>query len=97
MSRKLLYILPIVLPFLLYGLYAWWAKRKALRAGIEDGGEEVQGIWHDAPWAWLGIVALLLFIATLIATALTVPTFRPMLSMARSYRVRLSNPRTRSA
>ena len=70
MSRKLLYILPIVLPFLLYGLYAWWAKRKALRAGIEDGGEEVQGIWHDAPWAWLGIVALLLFIATLIATAL---------------------------
>ena len=66
MSRKLLYILPIVVPFLLYGLYALWAKRKARAAGA-DGAE---GVWNDTPWTWLGSAAVLLFIITLSATAL---------------------------
>ncbi len=66
MSRKLLYLAPIVLPFLLYGFYAWWAKRKAQQAG--GGGADKD--WNDAPWTWLASSAILLFIATLIATAL---------------------------
>ena len=44
MSRKLLYLAPIVLPFLLYGFYAWWAKRKAQQAG--GGGADKD--WNDA-------------------------------------------------
>jgi hypothetical protein len=66
-SRKLLYIIPIVLPFLLYGLYAWWARRKT-RLVAGDGG--VDDVWDDAPWVWLVGSAVVLFIAALIATAL---------------------------
>lgn len=65
MSRKFLYILPLVLPFVLYGLYAWWARRQARRAGV--GGAAV---WEDAPWMRLASAGILLFIAALVATAL---------------------------
>ena len=66
MSRKLLYILLIILPFLLYGIYAWWAKRQARRAGT--GGDE--GVWNDAPWVRLASAGILLFIIALVMTAL---------------------------
>ena len=66
MSRKLLYILPVLLPFVLYGTCAWWAKRKARAAGGIDG----DGVWNDAPWVWLATSAVSLLIAVLIATAL---------------------------
>ena len=66
MSRKLLYILPIILTFVLYGIYAWWAKRQARRAGT--GADE--GVWNDAPWVRLASVGILLFIIALVVTAL---------------------------
>ena len=66
MSRKLLYILPIILPFFLYGIYAWWAKRKARRVGT--GADE--GVWNDAPWVRLASAGTLLFIIALVVTAL---------------------------
>lgn len=66
MSRKLLYILPIILPFVLYGIYVWWARRQARRAGA--GVDE--GVWNDAPWVRLASAGILLFIIALVVTAL---------------------------
>jgi choline-glycine betaine transporter len=44
------YLLPIILPFAIYGLWLVFARYKALQAG-EEGGPE----WRDAPWTWLMI------------------------------------------
>ena len=66
MSRKLLYILPIILPFFLYGLYAWRAKRQARRAGTDAN----EAVWNNAPWVRLASAGILLFIIALVMTAL---------------------------
>ena len=48
-------IVPLVLPFLLYGLYAGWVRRRQAEA------EAAGGVWDDAPWARLiGAAAILL-------------------------------------
>ena len=65
MSRKLLYIVPLVLPFVLYGLHAWWARRQARRAGVGSAA-----VWEEAPWMRLASAGILLFIAALVAAAL---------------------------
>jgi heme A synthase len=49
-SRIIVHLLPFLLPFLLYGLYIWHAKRSG-REGPEA-----------APWFWLAAIGLLLVI-----------------------------------
>ena len=50
MSRFIVHLLPFLLPFLLYGLYLWHAKRTG-----RDGPEAT-------PWFWLAGAGLLLVI-----------------------------------
>lgn len=50
MSRIIVHLLPFLLPFLLYGLYIWHAKRSG-----EDSPEAT-------PWFWLAAMGLLLVI-----------------------------------
>lgn len=50
MSRLLVNLLPLLLPFLLYGLYLWHVKRSG-----KDGPEAT-------PWFWLAASGLLLVI-----------------------------------
>lgn len=53
MRRVLLnYLLPIILPFVIYGVWLAFARYKARKAG-EVGGPE----WRDAPWTWLMIAS----------------------------------------
>ena len=52
------YLLPIILPFAIYGVWLTYARYRARLAG-HDGMPE----WRDAPWTWLmvsaaGLVAL---------------------------------------
>ena len=48
MSRLIVHLLPLLLPFLLYGLYIWHVKRSG-----KDGPEAT-------PWFWLAAVGLVL-------------------------------------
>ncbi|WP_341895840.1 hypothetical protein [Ferrovibrio terrae] len=48
MSRLIVHLLPLILPFLLYGLYIWHVKRSG-----KDGPEAT-------PWFWLAAVGLVL-------------------------------------
>lgn len=50
MSRLIVHLLPLVLPFLLYGLYIWHVKRSG-----KDGPEAT-------PWFWLAAIGLALMI-----------------------------------
>lgn len=50
MSRLIVHLLPLFLPFLLYGLYIWHVKRSG-----KDGPEAT-------PWFWLAAIGLLLVI-----------------------------------
>lgn len=50
MSRIIVHLLPLLLPFLLYGLYIWHVKRSG-----KDGPEAT-------PWFWLAAIGLLLVI-----------------------------------
>jgi len=66
MVKKLLYVVvPVVLPFVLYGMYAWLARRSVRGAGKPGGS-----IWQGAPWYWLGVSAAGLFIVSLVTLAL---------------------------
>ncbi len=66
MSRMFLhYVLPILLPFLVYGAWLVLSRRKAQLAG-EDAEHE----WREAPWTWLLIAGLGLLIASLVGLAL---------------------------
>ena len=60
------YVLPLVAPFVIYGIWLAWARRKAWTAGASAAPE-----WRDAPWTWLIIAGLCLAIAGFIALALT--------------------------
>ncbi len=69
MKRILLhYVLPIVLPFIVYGIWLALARRKAQSASTAGAAAPT---WRDAPWMWLLIAGLGLMIAGLVALALT--------------------------
>ncbi|MFN4277144.1 MAG: DUF6111 family protein [Ferrovibrio sp.] len=50
MSRLIVHLLPLLLPFLLYGLYIWHVKRSG-----KDGPEAT-------PWFWLAAIGMVLVI-----------------------------------
>ncbi|MCW0236618.1 MAG: DUF6111 family protein [Ferrovibrio sp.] len=50
MSRLIVHLLPLLLPFALYGLYIWHVKRSG-----KDGPEVT-------PWFWLAAIGLVLMI-----------------------------------
>ena len=53
MRRMLLsYLLPIALPFVIYGVWVAFARYKVRHAGQEGGPE-----WRDTPWTWLLIAS----------------------------------------
>lgn len=54
MSRLIVHLLPLVLPFLLYGLYIWHVKRSG-----KDGPEVT-------PWFWLAAIGLVLMIVSFV-------------------------------
>jgi len=65
MLRVLLeFIIPIVLPTVVYLLWLAAERRRAERAG---SGAPPR--WEDAPWVWLGIAGLVLAIVALLATS----------------------------
>ena len=67
MTRILLhYVLPIVLPFVIYGVWLALARRKARPAGAAATPD-----WRDAPWVWLLIAGGGLVAVSLVALALT--------------------------
>ncbi len=66
MRRLLLnYLLPIALPFIVYGVWLLLARRKARLAGAGGAPE-----WHDVPWTWLLIASALLVAASFVVVAL---------------------------
>lgn len=54
MSRLIVHLLPLLLPFLLYGLYIWHVKRSG-----RDGPEAT-------PWFWLAAIGLFLVIISFV-------------------------------
>ena len=63
MLKKLLtVVLPIALPFIVYGIYVYLDRRRAQAAG--DAGA-ARG-WHNAPWTWIITMSAVLLAATLI-------------------------------
>ncbi len=63
MSRIFLhYIVPLLLPFVVYGVWLALARRRAGPAGARD--------WRDAPWTWLAIAGMGLLIMSLVGLAL---------------------------
>ena len=65
MRRMLLnYLLPIVLPFAIYGIWLTYARFRARMAG-HDGVPE----WRDAPWTWLIIACTVLVSLSLASLA----------------------------
>ena len=65
MSRIVLqYVLPLLVPFVIYGAWLALARNKARRAGADAVPE-----WREAPWTWLLIAGLGLLIASLVGLA----------------------------
>ena len=59
MRRLLLnYLLPIVLPFAVYGIWLAFTRYKARTSG-HDGMPE----WRDTPWTWLMVAGAVLVAA----------------------------------
>ncbi len=56
------YIVPLLLPFVIYGGWLALARRRAGPAGARD--------WRDAPWTWLAITGLGLLSMSLVGLAL---------------------------
>lgn len=53
MRRMLLnYLLPIILPFVIYSVWLTYARYRARMAGQDNRPE-----WRDAPWTWLMVSA----------------------------------------
>ena len=59
------YVLPLIAPFLVYFGWAWIAVRNAEKTGAAAPD------WRRGPWVWLAGAGLVLFMAALVATALT--------------------------
>ncbi len=64
MTRVLLIAASLALPFVLYGVYAWWVHLKAEEA--KTAGK----VWSDAPWTWLIVTSVVLFIVAVIGYGL---------------------------
>jgi heme A synthase len=58
MSRIILELLPLALPFALYGLYIWQLRRRGQRGPL------------ITPWFWLAAIGMTLVIATMIVGGL---------------------------
>ncbi|WP_420345130.1 hypothetical protein [Pelagibius sp.] len=59
----LVVILPLLAPFIVYGLYVWWARRQRAAAAGEGGavpGEE------PVPWLWMALAGAVLMTASLL-------------------------------
>ena len=66
MLRQIIQItLPIILPFVVYGLWLKWARAKAIREG-----HEIIPPWNEGPWLLLLGIGVALAAAILIVTAL---------------------------
>ena len=64
MLRKFLTIaLPLLLPFLLYGVYVTLARRRA--------GAGAQARWRDAPWVWITAAGVALMAASIAVFGVT--------------------------
>lgn len=61
-SKILFHGIPLVLPFLAYGLWMYVVRRKMAAAAAAN-----KGLWNDAPWTWLMIAGFGLMIASLFA------------------------------
>ncbi len=69
MKRILLhYVLPILLPFIVYGVWRALARRKAQSASTAGAAAPT---WRDGPWTWLLITGLVLACVGLVVLALT--------------------------
>ena len=47
-------VVPLVLPTILFFVYAWYVAQRARAAGVEEPKE------LDVPWSWLGFAGILL-------------------------------------
>ncbi|AJD50537.1 hypothetical protein ABIE64_003263 [Thalassospira sp. MBR-102] len=66
MLRQIIQIaIPVILPFLVYGLWLKWARAKAIREG-----HDVIPPWDKGPWLLLLGIGVALAAAILIVTAL---------------------------
>ncbi len=64
MRRMLLqYLLPLAMPFVVYGVWMTYARYRARLAGTAEQG------WRDAPVTWLLIAGLVLVVAGFMALA----------------------------
>ena len=64
MLKKFISLIPLLLPFAAYAIYIILARRRMAK----HGGAAPS--WETAPWVWLAIVGVALFIATLVGLAL---------------------------
>lgn len=54
MRRTLLqYVLPLVLPLVVYGVWLAVARHRARKAGVAEVPD-----WHGAPWTWLLVAGI---------------------------------------
>ena len=66
MLRQIIQIgLPLILPFVIYGLWLKWARMKAIREG-----HDIVPPWNKGPWLWLFAAGVALTAGILIFTAL---------------------------
>lgn len=62
MLRNILFHgIPLVMPFVVYGVWMYVVRRKKDASG---------GVWDDAPWTWLMAGGFALMIASLLAVGL---------------------------
>ncbi|MFQ5959209.1 MAG: DUF6111 family protein [Alphaproteobacteria bacterium] len=63
MRRILLnYLLPLILPFIVYGVWLAFIRWRARAAGVTGAPG-----WRDAPWTWLLIAGVVLVAASIAA------------------------------
>jgi len=61
MLRKLLFVvLPLTLPFIVYGFYLLLARRKSRRVAAGQPPD-----WQHAPWGWIITASVLLTVVAL--------------------------------
>lgn len=61
LQRFLTVVLPILLPFLIYGIYLYMARRSARTAGAAELPR-----WQQAPWPWIVTASAVLLAISLI-------------------------------